>query len=263
MSIRNWARSLGAAAALALVATTSAAQQMALTYDDLPVHGPVTAGETRVGLAARILGALSEAGVAQAYGFVNGATVADAADGRAMLEVWRAAGHPLANHTWSHTRLDDVTVEAFLADAAKNDPLLERLNAPGTPAWFRFPYLAEGETPEKRAAARAALRKRGYKLASVTVDFHDWAYNEPYVRCAAKGDRAAVDYLEARYLAAAEASLAHARQMSRALYGRDIPYVLLLHVGPVTARMTPKLLALYRSLGVEFTTLEQAQADPF
>lgn len=262
----GWMRTLGAAAsaaALTLAASGANAQQVALTYDDLPVHGPLAAGETRIGLASKILGALADGGVTQAYGFVNGATIADAPDGEAMLRFWRAAGHPLANHTWAHTRLDDVTVDAFVADAAKGDAMLKALNGDGKPLWFRFPYLAEGETAEKRTAARAALKKRGYRFASVTIDFHDWAYNEPYVRCAAKGDTAAIELLEARYLASAEASLAHARQMSNAVYGRDIPYVLLLHVGPVTARMTPKLLASYKALGVGFVTLEEAQADPF
>jgi hypothetical protein len=51
--------------------------------------------------------------------------------------------------------------------------------------------------------------------------------------------------------------------MSQALYGRDIPYVLLMHAGAFDARMAPRLLALYRAKGFGFTTLAEAEADPF
>jgi hypothetical protein len=46
------------------------------------------------------------------------------------------------------------------------------------------------------------------------------------------------------------------------VYGRDIPYVLLLHVGAFSARMMPRLLALYRELGFQFVPLPQAESDP-
>jgi hypothetical protein len=46
------------------------------------------------------------------------------------------------------------------------------------------------------------------------------------------------------------------------LYGRDIAYVLLLHIGGFDARMMPKLLALYRAKGVQLITLEEAMRDP-
>jgi hypothetical protein len=51
--------------------------------------------------------------------------------------------------------------------------------------------------------------------------------------------------------------------MSKTLYHRDIPYVLLMHVGALDARMLPRLLQLYRDKGFTFITLEQAVQDPF
>src|SRR4029453_12592861 len=110
-----------------------------------------------------------------------------------------------------------------------NEPLLQAHG--GEWRWLRFPFLSEGETPEKRARVRGFLAKRGYRIAAVTLSFDDYAWNGPYTRCQAKGDATAVAMLEKRYLAAAGASLDYARAMSRTLYGRDIPYVLLMHVG--------------------------------
>ncbi|HVI31475.1 polysaccharide deacetylase family protein [Phenylobacterium sp.] len=246
------------ALAAALLAGPAAAQDMALTFDDLPVHSDLPPGETRLGVIARLVGGLADAGAPPSYGFVNAAGEAEAG-GAEALRVWRAAGHPVGNHTWSHKRLQDPA--AFEAEVVRNEPALQALG--GDWRWFRYPFLDEGATPELRSAARGILKARGYRIASVTLSFHDYAWNGPYARCAANGDQAAIARLEESYLAAADASLARARTLSRQVAGREIPLVLLMHVGAFDARMLPRLLALYRERGVRFVTLETAMADPF
>jgi len=129
--------------------------------------------------------------------------------------------------------------------------------------WFRFPFLAEGDTPEKRAGIRAFLLQHGYKIAGVTMSFGDYEWNEPYARCQEKGDAKAIALLEKSYLAAADEDVTYRRAMSRALFARDIPYVLLMHVGAFDARMLPRLLDLYRSRGFQFVSLEEAESDHF
>ncbi|WP_369058382.1 polysaccharide deacetylase family protein [Caulobacter sp. 73W] len=248
--------------AASLCAFASQAQEVALTFDDLPAHAALPPGETRVGVTARLIAALADVG-APAMGFINGVQTEHEPDSAPVLDLWRAAGQPLANHTWSHMRLDDHSVAAFEADIARNEPMLKRLMGGENWRWLRYPYLAEGKTPEQHAEARRMLAKRGYRVAGVTLDFGDWAYNDPYARCVAKGDEAAVAELEARYMAAAEASLTYARELSRAALGREIPLVLLLHAGAFDARMMPRLLALYRSKGVRFVSLEAATRDAF
>ncbi|WP_334164655.1 polysaccharide deacetylase family protein [Phenylobacterium sp.] len=246
------------ALAAALLAGPAAAQDMALTFDDLPVHSDLPPGETRLGVIARLVGGLADAGAPPSYGFVNAAGEAEAG-GAEALRVWRAAGHPVGNHTWSHRRLEDPA--AFEAEVVRNEPALQGLG--GDWRWFRYPFLDEGATPEMRAAGRRILAKRGYRVASVTLSFHDYAWNGPYARCAAQGDQAAIAGLEASFLAAADQSLARAKALSRQVAGREIPLVLLMHVGAFDARMLPRLLALYRERGVRFVTLEAAMADPF
>lgn len=253
---------LAAFAALA-ISTPVASQEVALTFDDLPSHDALPPGETRLGVIARIVAALADAAAPPSLGFVNAAGLEQAPEDRAVLEVWRAAGHPLGNHGWSHANLDAVGAEAFAVEVARNEPVLEALAGNSDWRWFRYPFLAEGQNPQVRRAARATLRERGYRVASVTMDFSDWAFNAPYARCAAAGDAAGVERLETLYLQAADEALAATRSLSQALYGRDIPYVLLMHVGALDARMMPRLLAMYRARGVAFVTLEQAMADPF
>jgi peptidoglycan/xylan/chitin deacetylase (PgdA/CDA1 family) len=254
-------RDMLAAAILACLPATGYAQQIALTFDDLPAHSALPPGESRVSVAKAILAALKDAETPPVYGFVNGARVAEDPSLGEVLSLWRSAGYPLGNHTWSHPNLRDLSAGDFDADILRNEPLLETLG--GDWRWLRYPFLSEGETAEKRTHVRAFLAGRGYRVAAVSLSFDDYAWNEPYARCQAMGDAAAVATLEARYLSAAAASLDYARAMSQTLYGRDIPYVLLMHVGAFDARMLPRLLAFYRGRGVAFITLERAERDPF
>jgi len=62
--------------------------------------------------------------------------------------------------------------------------------------WFRFPCLHEGDTPEKRLAVTRFLADQGYRVAEVTMSFDDWAYNDPYARCLAKNDLAAIEWMK-------------------------------------------------------------------
>jgi peptidoglycan/xylan/chitin deacetylase (PgdA/CDA1 family) len=129
--------------------------------------------------------------------------------------------------------------------------------------WFRYPFLAEGETAEKRVAFRDFLAQHGYKIAAVTMSFADYEWNEPYARCKTKEDGNAIRRLEGSYLRAADRSADYYRDLSRSLFGHDIPYVVLMHIGAFDAEMLPKLLELYRSKGFRFVTLQNAEDDEF
>ena len=234
---------------------------LAITMDDLPVHGPLPAGETRTSVAERILAAFRAAGVPEVYGFVNGAAAEREPGSDGALAAWSAAGYPLGNHTWSHPNLDQVSAAAFEAELARNEATLERF-APGRDwRWLRYPYLVEGSARARRDSVRAALARRGYRIAAVTMDYSDWQWNDAYARCRAGGSAPALEALELAYLANVREAAARARTVSRALYGRDVPYVLLTHVSPFNARMMPRVLAAYREAGFRFTTLAAAQAD--
>ncbi len=74
-------------------------------------------------------------------------------------------------------------------------------------------------------------------------------------------DQAAIDWLGASYLKRAAESLPRGQQAARALFGRDINHILLLHMGAFTALMLPDVLDLLAASGVTLTTLEDAAAD--
>lgn len=245
------------------VPSSSFAQQIAFTWDDLPAHSSLPPGQTRQQIAAAIISAMKNANMPPVFGFVNGALTEKEPLSAPVLKQWRTAGLPLGNHAWSHMNLNQNSLADWEADVLRNEPLLQSLMGAENWRWLRFPYLAEGDTPEKRAAARKFLADHHYQIAGVTMSFGDYMYNEPYARCVAQNDTAAIAHLEASYLAAARATVTYTRAMSKAAYGRDIPYVLLMHIGALDARLLPRLLDLYREDGFTFIRLEDAEKDPF
>jgi hypothetical protein len=106
------------------------------------------------------------------------------------------------------------------------------------------------------------LKERGYRVAQVTISFDDYAYNDPYARCLASNDLAAIDWMKESYLRRAETSVAAGQESARLAYGRNIAHVMLLHLGGFDAVMLPRLLELLEKPGVELVTLQEAQSDP-
>lgn len=252
-----------AAMANAVSLSLFAPLKIAFTFDDLPVHGPLPPGESRMDVISKIIAALREAHLPPTYGFINAAHLEGQPEHAAVLDAWRAAGFPLGNHTWSHMSLDQHSLDDFEQEVLRDEPALEKLMKGQDWHWFRYPYLAEGDTPEKKAAFRGFLLEHRYKIAAVTMSFGDYLWNGPYARCKTKDDAAEVKKLEETYLKAADESIDYYRSMSHTLYGRDISYVLLMHIGALDAEMLPRLLELYRAKGFEFVSLSEAENDAF
>ena len=244
------------------VRTKAVAPMLAITFDDLPAHGALPPGQTRASVLRSIIATLKGAHV-PVHGFLNASFGQGDPHAREAIAAWRAAALPTGNHGYHHRNLNDLTPAEFKTELVSNEPAVDAANARRQPRWFRYPFLSEGTDPSLRNAARRILAERGYRVAAVTMSFGDFLYAEPYARCMAKGDDTAVVALERQWLMAARAEALAKRARSMALYGREVPQILLLHVGALDARMLPRTIALYRALGYRFVTLEQAQVDPF
>jgi len=245
-----------------LLASPAFAQQVALTVDDLPVHGPMPRDMTRADIARSLIRTLRAANAPKVYGLVNGGQLRAEPEAAEVLKLWTAAGFPLGNHTFTHMDLDANTVEAFRRDIEANEPLLRSLMPAEEWRWLRYPYLHEGDTLEKRRQVRAFLREKGYRVAQVTLNFDDYAWNAPYTRCADKGDTRAIEGLKASYLKNAVEGIRVGQEMSQTLFGRDIRHVMLLHIGCFETVMLPKLVELLKQKGFRLITLDDAESDP-
>jgi peptidoglycan/xylan/chitin deacetylase (PgdA/CDA1 family) len=244
-----------------LVAVPLHAQQVAITFDDLPLHGDLPPGETRLQVARSILETIRREHLPAVYGFINAVDMQDEPALIDVLTAWRAAGQRLGNHTYSHKGLNKISVAAFERDIEKNEPTLSSVAAGSDWRWLRYPYLWEGDTLDKRHAVRSYLFAHGYRIAHVSMNFDDYLWNDPYARCSEQHNQAAIVSLEKSYLAAADRGIEIARKTSQTLYNHDIPYVLLLHIGAFDARMFPALIQLFRDRGFTFVSLPQAQQD--
>jgi len=237
------------------------AQEVALTFDDLPAHSTLPPNLSRVDIAKIIISDLQSAHAPKTYRFVNAGKLENVPADIDVLKMWRAAGFPLGSHTYSHMSLTANSAEAFEEDIRKNEPVLESLMAGDDWHSFRYPFLWEGDTFEKRRAIRAYLTANGYRVAQVTLDFEDYAWNDPYARCVVKNDAAAIERLKALYISTAVEYIRLGQTMAKLIYGRDIKHVLLLHLGGFETVMLPQLLTYLHSRGFSLVTLEEAETD--
>ena len=243
-------------------ASTTFSQEVALTIDDLPAHGSLPPGVTRADVAKIILKDLKDAHAPKVYGFINARKLEEHPEDMEVLKLWRSAGFPLGNHTYAHPSLNDMSAGQFEQNVAADEPVLKSLMGHQNWHWFRYPYLWEGDTLEKRHAVRQYLKDHKYHIAQVTLDFEDYLWNAPYARCAEKNDTASIEWLKTSYMDTASQYIAFGQSAAKLLYGRDIKHVLLLHIGGFEAVMLPQLLDSLKRKGFRFITLPEAEKDP-
>ena len=248
---------------LSIFFTTSASAKIkvAVTIDDLPVHSSMPSHTNRIEIVKKMLSKLKEYRVPEVYGFINAKKIETDPDTEKVLQLWVESGYPLGNHTYSHPDIGNRSVDEYEKDILDNETELQRLSINSNWKYFRYPYLREGETLEKRNAIRTFLQIQNYKIAQVTIDFEDWSWNDPYARCLDQKDTKAVRFLIKSYLKNSVDQLQRADIVSQALFKRSIPHILLLHIGAFDAQMIGELLKAYQHQGVEFIGLSEALDD--
>lgn len=249
-------------AAMLAAPTASAETPVALTFDDLPSHGPLPAGMSRVDIVRGVVTVLQREKAPPVYGFVNGIALNwDPAAGEA-LRLWRSSGNLLGNHTYSHLDPDKGPAGAFLADIAADEPVLKEYMAGADWHWLRLPFLRDGDTADKRAAIETYLAREGYRIADVTMAFNDYDYNPAYARCLAKNDAKAIAWMKVQYLKSAGEAFDYGRLLSQKAFGREIPHVYLLHIGAFDSLMFPDFIRMLKDRHARLIPLDTAQGDP-
>ncbi|MBI3070954.1 MAG: polysaccharide deacetylase family protein [Deltaproteobacteria bacterium] len=248
--------------ALSPACAVSARVPVAITIDDVPWVGPLAHGDSAVAATKRLLEKL-RAHKATATAFVVCDRFVDKKTGSArrdeIMRLWTNAGHALGNHSARHKSLDGVTPEAWLDDVRRCDDAL-RPFAPSR--HFRFPYLRQGKTPERRESARAGLAALDLKTAHVTIDIADWVLAAAYVAAKNRGDTDEQHAIVSAYVEYVVAAARRYRNMARTKVGRDIAHVALFHANALNADHFDKILAALGREGFSFVTLDRALADP-
>ena len=236
----------------------SARPQLALTLDDPTLTlGSILKWQDA---NSRILKAISAKDVRAAL-FVCGMRVDDA-DGAKLLSAWDQAGHLLCNHSYSHLFYNNgrTSYADFAVDFLKNEKVIAPYH--NRAQLFRYPFLKEGDTAEKRDRFRALLKERGYRVGHVTIDASDWYVSQRFVDHLGKQLNAAVapyrDYLIAHLLDRA----AFYRQLALDVLGRDIRHTLLVHFNPLNAFVLPDVMNAFETAGWQWIDASLAYEDP-
>ena len=244
----------------------AARRTIAVTVDDLPFVGHGLPLEAVRPLSRDLVAALAARKV-KAVAFVNEDKlfVPGEVDARiALLEGWLDAGMELGNHTFGHPGLTKTPLAAMEDAVVRGDAVTRTLLARRgqAPRWFRHPFAQTGTSRETRDAFEAFLASRGYTVAPFTIEHEDWVFASADAKLRADRDEAARAKLLAAYLDDFDARLAFYEGRSRALFGREIPQVLLSHANELNARAMPFLLERLEKRGYAFVTLDEALADP-
>jgi peptidoglycan/xylan/chitin deacetylase (PgdA/CDA1 family) len=248
--------------AIFLIPISSQAKiRIAVTVDDLPRHAKMPSDASRLEIAQKMLTVLKQQGVPEVYGFINVEKMKSDKKLGEVLKLWNASGYPLGNHTYSHKSINEIEIDDFKREIDKNETALQEFSPNYDWKYFRYPFLHEGNTLEKRNAIRTYLIEKGYKSAQVTIDFEDWSWNEPYARCSDKKDTKQIQWLKDTYLKNSIDQLHRAETISQAIFHRSISHILLLHIGAFDAEMIGDLLKNYKKEGVEFIPLSEAVKD--
>ncbi len=235
--------------------------EVAITVDDLPANGDLPLHHTRMDIANKMLLVFKKHHIHGVYGLINGVRLDENPEELAVLQQWIKGGHLLGNHTYHHLDLAKTDSINYIADIKKNEPILSQLMLAKDYHYFRYPYLSEGNAQERRDTVRKFLLNNGYKIAPVTVDFFEYEWNDPYVRCLNKRDEKSIAWLKKTYIEQANNALIIAHELSKMLFNRDIKNVLLIHINAFTVEMLDKLLTVYENHKVNFISLPDALSD--
>lgn len=241
----------------------AALRPVLVTVDDLPVAAPGRHRdpEERARITRDLLAVIARHRI-QAVGLVTWSNVQAPSDVR-FLEQWLDAGHELGNHSDRHPDYTATDTTAYIADVERGRSRLAELLAKHgrTVRFFRFPYLREGDTPEKLGVMRRYLERSGQRNLPVTIDDEDWSFEEGWIAARRRGDRAALDSIAAEYHTQFRLEVRDHEARGDELFDRRTPQILLLHANEIGTAQWDALFAWLERTGHRFATADEVLAD--
>ncbi|NUS99865.1 MAG: polysaccharide deacetylase family protein [Sphingomonas sp.] len=250
--------------ALVLMTSWSAAEaqkRIAFTFDDVPRgRGAFFTPDERT---IRLIAGLHKGGIKQAAFYLVPGQIGhdDGLGGRERIEAYVAAGHVIADHSFTHPHLNALSVSDYLADIDKAETWLK--GREGRRPWFRYPFLDEGGNDEaKVAAVRAALKARGLRNGYATVDGSDWNIESQAADAVKAGKAIDMKALRDLYVETMVGAADFADRLSRKTWGRQPAQVIVLHETDIAALFIADLATALRKDGWTIITADEAYADP-
>jgi peptidoglycan/xylan/chitin deacetylase (PgdA/CDA1 family) len=246
------------------------ARSVAITVDDLPYAGVALGGPNAsdapatAELVNRKLLTAFHAYHVPVTGFVIQKNVEafGAKIGPGILQAWINGGFDLGNHTYSHPDINVLPVEQIEQEIVHGESAIGPLikGAGNKLRFFRFPMNHTGDTREKHDLIAAFLSRRGYTLATCTIENSDYIFNNVYTRLLAR-DVAGAQRLRAAYLVHTSQEIDYYAALNRQVLGYEPPQVMLLHDNRLNADVIGEVLKLFEEKKYRFVSLDAAQAD--
>jgi peptidoglycan/xylan/chitin deacetylase (PgdA/CDA1 family) len=241
-------------------------REIAITIDDLPAGASnwMTGAEI-VEMTAKLLNTLREQKV-PAVGFVNEQKLyklGEVDDRIKALNLWLDDGFELGNHTFAHTSLNRVPLQAWEEEVVRGETVTRILLTAHKMKlrYLRHPYLDAGLDLQTRREAEAFLSSRGYQVAPITMDAWDWMYAGVYDDARKRADTALQQQLVSSYLSHTTEVFDYYEKLSKTLFGYEPKQILLLHGNWLEADHIGEILDLLRKRGYQFVTLADALSD--
>jgi len=245
-------------AAIFFFSLSSYAQEIALTFDDIPSgDGAVFTGMQRT---SKIIETLKVYNVKQAAFFVITSQL-NRDDAYQRLKMYSDAGHLLANHSHSHNWIGVMGTANYIHDIQKADSILKATALPYK-RWYRYPFLDEGPTKTSRDSIRATLAALSLANAYITIDNYDWYINSAASKAIKSNTKINYAELKKFYLEHVWNSIQFYDNIGKKVLGRSPKHVLLLHENDMTALFLGDLIKLLKDKGWKIISPEEAYTDP-
>jgi peptidoglycan-N-acetylglucosamine deacetylase len=252
--------------AVPLLGQVPSQREIAITIDDLPAGNAsfMTAADITA-MTTKLLGTLRDQKI-PVVGFVNERklyTLGEVDERIKTLNMWLDYGFELGNHTFAHTSLNRVSLQAWEEEVIRGETVTSLLLVQHKMKmrYFRHPYLDTGRDLQTRREAEAFLVSRGYRIAPITMDAWDWMYAGVYEDARGRNDTSLQQKLVSSYFSHTTDVFDYYENLSRELIGYEPKQILLLHANWLEADHIGELLDLLRKRGYRFVTLENALGD--
>lgn len=182
--------------------------------------------------------------------------------GKYLLKSWDERGHKIANHTLNHPNFNSeaISLENFRDELIATDSLIDSYS--NYLRMFRFPYLKEGNTPEKVDGFREFLRKQQYRNGYVTIDASDLYIDSRLRKRLRENPDASLEGFMEYYLDHLYDRAMYYEQLSYQLTGRHIKHTLLLHHNLLAALFLDKVVERFQEKGWEVISAHETYTDP-
>jgi peptidoglycan/xylan/chitin deacetylase (PgdA/CDA1 family) len=234
----------------------TSAKEIAITFDDSPRFAKgYFDGPTR---AIKLIETLRKHDVEQVAFFSVSQNLDD--EGKNRLNAYNNAGHIIANHTHTHPDFNKLSLKQYSEDFLLADSHLSHYK--NYRKWFRYPYLREGDTIEKRDGMRELLKQKGYINAYITLNNYDWYIESLFQKSIKEGVKMDFSAMSRFYVDVIMESIEYYEQMAITHLGRSPKHVLLLHEMDISALFVGDLIDELRHKGWNIITPQQAYTDP-